>query len=83
MDCNSDDDVPQLSIQTFAALQEFYKEQEERESKLSQTNNNASTNIQENWVFNEHICLFGVLFFFYGNFSSLVNFGMMKKQLRN
>jgi len=30
---NDDDDVPQLSAETFSALSEFYKEQEDREKK--------------------------------------------------
>ncbi|XP_045463305.1 EEF1A lysine methyltransferase 1 [Harmonia axyridis] len=48
MSCNSDDDdIPQLSIETFAVLQEFYKEQEERE--LMRKNVDSDTNIQENW----------------------------------
>lgn len=44
-----DDDVPCLSAKTFAALHEFYREQEERE--LSAACNNLEENVfQEDWV---------------------------------
>ncbi|XP_023015409.2 EEF1A lysine methyltransferase 1 [Leptinotarsa decemlineata] len=45
---SDDEDVPQLSAETFAVLQEFYKEQEERESNLVlDTDPNAS--LEEDW----------------------------------
>merc|ERR1719471_699280 len=33
---DQDDDMPQLSAETFSALSEFYKEQEDRESQQSE-----------------------------------------------
>lgn len=42
---DSDDEPPQLSAETFLALQEFYQEQEKREYDLQ-----SSTAIQEDWV---------------------------------
>lgn len=48
---DKDNDVPQLSAETFAALQEFYKEQEQREILLNNTNKVLHNNdFQENWV---------------------------------
>lgn len=51
---DSDDDIPQLSSETFAALQEFYKEQENREEKLknilNSTQKNDNLTFDENWV---------------------------------
>ncbi|KAJ3662356.1 hypothetical protein Zmor_006710 [Zophobas morio] len=45
---DSDDDVPQLSADTFLALQEFYQEQEEREKRLvSSADENAT--FDEDW----------------------------------
>ncbi|KAK9720851.1 putative N6-adenine methyltransferase [Popillia japonica] len=48
-----DDDVPQLSTETFAALQEFYKEQEQNEASSSTANSTISSTVnnafQENW----------------------------------
>ena len=41
-----DDDIPQLSTATMAALQEFYAEQLHHLDSKS----NASQNFQENWV---------------------------------
>lgn len=38
------DDVPQLTAETFAALQEFYKEEEKKQK------NQDSVKFQENWV---------------------------------
>ncbi|KAI4469820.1 hypothetical protein MML48_1g08749 [Holotrichia oblita] len=50
LDHNIDDDIPQLSAETFAALQEFYKEQEENEASSSTTKNSALNNVfEENW----------------------------------
>lgn len=50
---DSDDDVPQLSVETFSALQEFYKEEEEKESKLlaaKRSSANSDLQYDENWV---------------------------------
>ena len=51
---SQDDDVPQLSAETFSALQEFYKEQENKEqiiNELSSSSNIGSDtpNISEDW----------------------------------
>ncbi|KAJ6662275.1 hypothetical protein lerEdw1_012438 [Lerista edwardsae] len=48
---DSDDDVPQLSSETLAALQEFYTEQREREDTKTteRFNNNFLGLIEENW----------------------------------
>jgi len=49
---DSDDDVPQLSSETFAALQEFYNEQSEKEARLKSalTETNGDTiPIDEDW----------------------------------
>ncbi|CAG9770603.1 unnamed protein product [Ceutorhynchus assimilis] len=49
---SEDEDVPQLSAHTFAALQDFYREQEERESKEIQAKELALTggvDFDENW----------------------------------
>ncbi|XP_018564060.1 EEF1A lysine methyltransferase 1 [Anoplophora glabripennis] len=52
MSISEDEDLPQLSSETFAGLQEFYKEQEDREKRLellaSETINGDVT-IHENW----------------------------------
>lgn len=50
--CDSDDDVPQLSAETFSALQEFYKEEEEKQKKLKVAieNLNDELHFDENWV---------------------------------
>ncbi|KAJ0173451.1 hypothetical protein K1T71_010600 [Dendrolimus kikuchii] len=51
-----DDDVPTLSAETFAALQEFYAEQEKRQEILNklEADNKLKENIlfDENWVSN-------------------------------
>ena len=52
-----EDDIPQLSAETFSALQEFYKDQEEKEEALSQLSNsindesslNACASLSEDW----------------------------------
>ncbi|KAK9877193.1 hypothetical protein WA026_016941 [Henosepilachna vigintioctopunctata] len=51
MQHESDDDTPQLSLETFAALQEFYNEQMERESAAQEvsTSNICNMNISEDW----------------------------------
>ncbi|XP_019875231.1 EEF1A lysine methyltransferase 1 isoform X2 [Aethina tumida] len=49
---NSDDDIPALSAETFMALQEFYKEQEIKESKLKlavASNDIKEIHIEEDW----------------------------------
>lgn len=40
---SDDDDIPQLSVETLAALQEFYNENEQMNGKT----------IEENWVRHE------------------------------
>lgn len=49
-----DDDVPALSAETFAALQEFYAEQQKRQEILekleSQKQLNENILFDENWV---------------------------------
>lgn len=50
---DSDDDQPRLSSTTFAALQEFLKQKEERENFLkhiSEENQISSTLFDEDWV---------------------------------
>lgn len=51
---DNDDDIPQLSSHTLAALQEFYLEQQQREGmKTSQGFNQYSIgSIEEDWVRN-------------------------------
>lgn len=51
---DDDDDIPQLSSHTLAALQEFYLEQQQREGmKNSQGFNHYSIgSIEEDWVRN-------------------------------
>lgn len=44
----SDDDVPQLSAETFLALQEFYNEQSEKEAQSIAHHKEPS--FEENWV---------------------------------
>ena len=51
---NQDDDIPQLSAETFSALQEFYKEQEQKEQIVNELNSsmnsgNDNPNISEDW----------------------------------
>lgn len=51
---DSDDDLPQLSAETFAALQEFYNEEENKmKNKLPTTCdlNNKELKFEENWVY--------------------------------
>lgn len=47
------EDIPQLSAETFAALQEFYNEQAIRDNKVNNikyTNTTNDVNFEENWV---------------------------------
>lgn len=54
MSGESDEDVPQLSASTFAALQQFYDEQEQRETKERQLHQSLlkgdHTSFNEDWV---------------------------------
>lgn len=54
MSCESEEDVPQLSASTFAALQQFYDEQEQRETKERQLHQallkGDHTSFNEDWV---------------------------------
>lgn len=53
MSLSEDEDLPQLSLETFAALEEFYKEQDEREKRLEvlvSQSINGNITIQEDWV---------------------------------
>lgn len=54
MDEDDDDDIPQLSSHTLAALQEFYLEQQQKEGrKTSQEFSQYSIgSIEEDWVRN-------------------------------
>ena len=50
---DSEDDSPQLSAHTIAALQEFYKEQKEQEDKLQaaqETGDVKNIELGEDWV---------------------------------
>ena len=47
-----DDDIPQLSAETFAALKEFYKEEDDREALKCEGKNNVSCDMNifsEDW----------------------------------
>ena len=54
---DEDDDIPQLSAETFGALQEFYKEQEQKEQIVNELtcslengdNTNNIPNVSEDW----------------------------------
>lgn len=48
---DDEDDIPQLSAETFAALQEFYVEQEEKEQLLTRLS--LDNNLTEDIVFDE------------------------------
>lgn len=52
MDSSDDDDVPQLSAHTLAALQEFYAEQEQQESTKSGPDYDQFSlgAVEEDWV---------------------------------
>lgn len=60
---DSDDDVPQLSAETFLALQEFYNEEEQRSAiqlEVSQiAQSDADIDMSEDWVciFSTHAVL--------------------------
>ena len=50
---DSDDDSPQLSAHTLAALQEFYSEQKELEDKIQtaqETGDVKDIELREDWV---------------------------------
>lgn len=47
-----DDDVPSLSAETFAALQEFYSEQQKRQEILNKLE--ADDKLKENILFDEN-----------------------------
>jgi hypothetical protein len=51
-DVDVDDDVPQLSSHTLAVLQEFYREQADKEQELNQALHGKIDTFtpQENWV---------------------------------
>lgn len=42
--------MPHLSAETFAALQEFYKEQEDKELRLNSVENGEVESFDEDWV---------------------------------
>lgn len=59
MSVSEDDDLPQLSSETFAILHQFYKEQEEREKRLELVASqaiNGDIAIHEDWV-NTIVCI--------------------------
>lgn len=49
---DDDDDVPQLSSQALSALQEFYREKQQREDleTIERFNNCSLGSVGENWV---------------------------------
>lgn len=48
----ADDDIPTLSAETFAALQEFYMEQEKRQEIFNKLE--ADNKLKENIIFDEN-----------------------------
>ena len=52
-----EDDTPQLSAHTLAALQEFYAEQQQEQQKLfeAQQGNIKNLELSEDWVFSCNI----------------------------
>lgn len=50
---DSDDEIPQLSESTMAALQEFYAERQQREEQISKTIINGDSETSDNNVFDE------------------------------
>ncbi|XP_072382521.1 EEF1A lysine methyltransferase 1 [Diabrotica undecimpunctata] len=46
---DSDEDLPQLSAETFAALQEFYREEEEREHNINLLIDQKDVTLKEDW----------------------------------
>lgn len=62
---SEDEDIPQLSAETFAALQVFYKEQE----MLNVGEIDGNSNFEENWV-----CILNIYFIFCNRFDNIIEF---------
>lgn len=63
MTSEHEDDLPCLSAETFAVLQEFYKEQEEKASSLS-CDHEENIQFREDWV-NTNFCMFQKFYLFF------------------
>lgn len=74
----NEDDVPCLSAETFAILQEFYKEQEEREAVQLVSETGDKFLFNEDWV--SFFYPYSIISLRMEHFSNLVNSGMMTKQ---
>ncbi|ETE73661.1 Exportin-4 [Ophiophagus hannah] len=58
VEMNDADDVPQLSSEALAALQEFYVEQQQREAKTTdKTHSHSVGSIEENWQLSQIACV--------------------------